>query len=212
MGKRKFRGVAASALATGVAAAAAMTYRHHRRQNVVVTLFSEPHYGGIRQTFGYDEKAHAVSTTRLPRVGSIRVQRVNYTYRRAYDLLPLLRGAFSNNKEDREWYGSYAFLALARLIEPSSWLAERDPAGDVQSWVRLWAERPTSPPARYDEAERRGAEPWRNFLENTPDVGAWGTRTRYIEASVRNPSRGGEAVPMPPGWPPGYPLPLDIVE
>ncbi|MFC4495298.1 hypothetical protein ACFPA8_14260 [Streptomyces ovatisporus] len=190
-----------------------MVYRRHRQRNVVVTLYSEPHYRGARQTFTYDQKAYALGRTRLPRVGSIRVERTDASFRRGPDTVgSFVAMAVKGDRETRAEALGWLPLALVRMADPSSWQREYDPAGSRQSWVHLWAERPTSPPPPCDDRTAPGKEPWRNFLESTPDVGAWSTRVRYIEAGVRNPHRDDEASPVPPGWAPGHALPLEIVE
>ena len=155
-----------------------------RRRRLAVTLYSEPGYRGRSQRLSCDSTVCALSATRLNRVGSVRVQRSEHTFRRAGAQLSFLRIAVDpyadpdSRKEALAWLP----LALLRAADPSSWRRERDPAGDRQSWVRLWAGRPGVDQERHD------------VLADTADLGEWATRTRYLEVGVRNPHRDG-----PPG-------------
>jgi hypothetical protein len=148
-----------------------------RRRRLRVTLYSEPGYRGVRQTFAAPSRgARALSSTRLPRVGSVRVERFEYTFRRASAFFMLLRSVITGRGDEEAvgWLPLAAILAL----NPASWLRVRDPAGDRQSWVRLWS----GPPASdlRDLASR-------DFLEDTADARPWGTRVQYIEIGVRRP-------------------------
>lgn len=177
----------------GVAGAAYVGGRRERRR-VAVTLFSEPHFRGVRETFVPDGTARPLSRTRLPSVGSVRVERAPHIFRRAGIFPTFLRAALdpqadpSARSEARAWLG----LAALRALEPGSWQRVRDPAGDRQSWVRLWAVDPAT--VDSDGADPDGADPdaagelWQDVVEDDADVSAW--PTRYVEAGVRNPSRG----------------------
>jgi hypothetical protein len=204
--RRKHRTATAAgvAAAAGVMAVAARSWTRSRRGrgDVVVTLYSEPGYRGKSQRFSYDRKAYALGATRLESVGSIRVQRLDCTFRRSNAFLSLMRMAIADPRHQDEATGLF-WLAALRTLSPAAWRREHDPAGDRQSWVRLWAVRPVSPPPPLDEhgGESDGADvpPWRDFLEDTPDVGAWRQRARYIEPSVRNPHAEGASALVPPG-------------
>ena len=150
-----------------------------RRGRLRVTLYSEPGYRGVRQHFGAPSHgAYSLTRTRLPAVGSIKVERFDYTFRRASASWMLLR-AILTGQGGEEAVG-WLPLAAITAISPASWLRVRDPAGDRQSWVRLWS----GPPGSH-----RRDLPWLDFFEDTADVGPWGTRARYIQIGVRNPSR-----------------------
>jgi hypothetical protein len=150
-----------------------------RQARLRVTLYSEPGYRGLRQSFGAPSRgAYALTRTRLPAVGSIRVQRFYYTFRRASAFWMLLR-AILTGQGGEEAVG-WLPLAAITALSPAAWLRVWDPAGDRQSWVRLWSGPPGS--------DLRDL-PSRDFLEDTADVGAWGAAVRYIEIGVRNPSR-----------------------
>ncbi len=210
MGTRRLPLLRTSMVAAGAAAGGAMLYRRHRRRCVVVTLYSEPHYRGVRQGFVYDQRAYALSATKLPQVGSVRVEQVDRTYRRGPDTLrSFLYTAVSGDRQARQEAAFWLPLALVKLTDPDTWRREHDPAGSRASWVRLWAERPASPPPALDGAAAPGEEPYHDVLMTTPDIGEWSRRVRYIEAGIRNPFR---ADLTPPGWENGLPLPLQIVE
>jgi hypothetical protein len=148
-----------------------------RKARLRVTLYSEPGYRGLRQSFGAPSYgAYALSRTRLPAVGSIRVERFYYTFRRASAFWMLLRSVITGQGDEEAvgWLPLAAILALS----PTSWTRMRDPAGDRQSWVRLWSGPPGS---------SLGDLPSRDFLEDTADVGAWGASVRYIKIGVRTP-------------------------
>ena len=212
--RRKQRTVAAAgvAAAAGMAAVAARSWSRSRwgRADVVVTLYSEPNYRGKSQRFSYDRKAYALGATRLSTVGSVRVQRLDCTFRRADAFRSLLWAAITDPKHQDEATGLF-WLAALRVLSPSAWHREHDPAGDRQSWVRLWAVRPASPPPPRDEQDGESAAPWRDFLEDTPDTGAWRERARYIEPSVRNPHTQGPSALVPPGMRARDGQPLTVV-
>jgi len=153
--------------------------RARRRGGLRVTLYSEPGYRGLRQRFRAPSPgACPLSRTRLPAVGSVRVERFDYTFRRAAAFFMLLRSVITGrgDEEAAGWLPLAAILALS----PTSWIRVRDPAGDRQSWVRLWSGPPGS-----DLSDL----PSRDFLEDTADVGPWGVQARYVKIGVRNPSR-----------------------
>jgi hypothetical protein len=155
-----------------------------RWRNLRVTLYSEPGYRGVRQSFvAAHRTVRALSTTRLPRVGSVRVERFEYTFRRASALPALLWSAITDRAAREEAVG-WLPLAAIRALDPSSWLRQRDPEGDRQSWVRLWAEPPAFPRPRPGQQPVAG-QPWHDFLEDTADVVAWSTQARYIETGIR---------------------------
>jgi hypothetical protein len=163
-----------------------------------VTLYSEPHYRGTSQTLTCTDSPQrlcSLSETGLPRVGSIRVQRFTDAFRPALFNAALvtpplawtvITSAISKDPDARRW----RYRAAAHMLDmlnPNSWRVERDPAGDKQSWVRLWADQPTYPLPPRDEATDPDEQPWHDVLTDAPDLGLWSTRTRYLELGVRNP-------------------------
>lgn len=158
---------------------AALLGWHRRRGGLTVTLYSEPRYRGIRQIFTAGPRIHALGA-RLPRIGSVRVAHQEYTFRRSTVFWSLLRSAITdpdNRSEAVGWLG----LAALRTLDPVSWRRERDPAGDIQSWARLWAERPDSEDGHHD---KRPDGRCHDVVEDTPDLAGWGTRARFFQAGV----------------------------
>ncbi|MFC0113978.1 hypothetical protein [Kibdelosporangium aridum] len=187
--------MAAIASIGGVIAGGRLYLRHQLEPEkyLGVTLYSEPHYRGRSQTLTRADTPCSVSETGLPRVGSIRVQRYTGGFRPAVLELPLAWGwvrssitsLISRDLEGARESGSNAADLMRSALDPRSWHAERDPALDVQSWVRLWADRPTYP--ADDELAGSGEQPWYDVLTDTPDLGPWTTRARYLELGVRTP-------------------------
>ena len=214
--KHRTATTAGAAAAAGVVVMAARSWARSRRGrgDVVVTLYSEPGYQGKSQRFSYDRKAYALGATRLGTVGSIRVQRLDCTFRRADAFRSLLWAAITD-RENRGEAAGWLGLAALRALSPAAWRREHDPAGDRQSWVRLWAVRPVSSPPALDEhgsqQDEADAAAWCDFLEDTPDVGAWRERARYIEPSVRNPHAEGASALVPPGMRARDGMPLTVV-
>ncbi|WP_385621600.1 hypothetical protein PXH67_23625 [Streptomyces sp. P8-A8] len=90
--------------------------------------------------------------------------------------------------------GMFGFIAvnqLARMFSVGLWEPVREP--EARSGVRLWAGCPGSPRSAHDEvaspdraatsieAAVPGARSWHDILADTPDLGSWSTRTRYLE-------------------------------
>jgi hypothetical protein len=78
-------------------------------------------------------------------------------------------------------------------------LWEPVPESEARSGVRLWAGRPGYPLPAHDEGDPSGkaapgkaaapdAQPWHDVLANTPDLGSWSTRTRYLELGYHDGS------------------------
>lgn len=81
---------------------------------------------------------------RLGLLAAVRMTPPEYTFRRSTAFWSLLRSAITdpeNRSEAVGWLG----LAALRALDPASWRRERDPAGDMQSGVRLRAERHRRP-------------------------------------------------------------------
>ncbi|MCI2419095.1 hypothetical protein MOQ72_16745 [Saccharopolyspora sp. K220] len=58
------------------------------------------------------------------------------------------------------------------MLDPGSWHTVRDPAGDKQSWVRLWADQPTYPLPPRDAAAGPDEQPRHDVLADVPDLRA----------------------------------------
>jgi hypothetical protein len=197
--KRRTRIVIAGIASVGGAVAGAQLYLRHqaeRMENFGVTLYSQPNYRGTRRTLPClpsPQNVCALSETRLPRVGSIRVQRVTDTFRPALFYVATLPGWVlravleHDEREPGDWLDIAA--PMLNVLNPSQWRADRHPAGDRQSWVRLWADQPTYPLPSRDDAAGPDGPRWHDVLTDIPDLGPWSTRTRYLEFGVRSPYR-----------------------
>ncbi|MCI2424229.1 hypothetical protein MOQ72_43240 [Saccharopolyspora sp. K220] len=191
--------IAAIASVGGVIAGAVryQLYQLERWNHLGVTLYSEPHYRGTSQTLTCTDSPQSFCSLRetgLPRVGSIRVQRRTDAFRPAlFNVLvtPLLAWtAITSTTSKVPEAGDWRYRLLEHMLyklNPNSWRVERDPTGDKQSWVRLWADQPTYPLPPRDEATTPDEQPWHDVLTDAPDLGPWSTRTRYRELGVRNP-------------------------
>jgi hypothetical protein len=192
--------MAAIASIGGVIAGGKLYLRHQaeREDHLGVTLYSEPHYRGRSRTLtraGSPQGFCSLSETGLSRVGSIKVQRFTGGFRPAPLEAQLAWGWVRSSvisiisrdlEEARE--SAYTAASLMRsVLDPGSWRVVSDAVGDRQSWVRLWADRPTYPEPTRDEAAGHGKQPWYDVLTDIPDLGPWSTRTRYLELGVRNP-------------------------
>jgi len=190
--------IAAVASLGGVIAGGRFYLRHQleREDHLGVTLYSEPHYRGRSQTLARARGAQrfrSLSETGLPRVGSIRVHRFTDGIRPALINAWLAWGwvrssvisTISQDFDEAVHSGHNAAALMLTVLDPGSWRVERDPAGDKQSWVRLWADRPTYPVPPRDEAAASGRQPWYDVLTDTPDLGPWSARTRYLEVGIR---------------------------
>jgi hypothetical protein len=200
MVKRRTRLVVAAIASVGGVIAGAARYQRNqleREDRLGVTLYSEPHYRGMRQTLTCTrspQSFYALSETRLPHVGSIRVQRFTDKFRPALFSAPAMpswvwaaiTSIADKDPDAAEWRSTVASHIL-NTLNPSSWRAMRNPAGDKQSWVRLWADEPTYPLPPRDEAASPDEQPWHDVLTDAPDLGPWRTHTRYLELGVRNP-------------------------
>lgn len=202
-----------------VGAGLAHHLRPERRERLYVTVFCEPGYLGRNKRLTWNGGGHElVPLTRLqlPRVGSIRLERLVYRFRPAVRLpsMYFLRHAVAGrlgrtDPEDAVIAGAVAMNQLAGMFSAGEW--ERVPADEARSGVRLWAVRPGSAPPVPGEGEPSGksgsgaatsgeaaagessgeaaageaaapdARPWHDVLADTPDLGAWSTRTRYLE-------------------------------
>ncbi|MFF3563562.1 hypothetical protein ACFYXS_26270 [Streptomyces sp. NPDC002574] len=189
--KRK-TGILLAGLATlgGAVAGAGLLHnrRADRREHLHVTVFSEPGYRGRNQRLtwtGGKREVVPLARVRLPRIGSIKLERLVYHFQPGVQLpnMLLLWHALTDRPDpgDPE-SGLPSFIAvhqLAGMFSVGEWLPVPEP--EARSGVRLWAGRPGSPPAVRDDADPSGARPWHDVLADAPDLGSWSTRTRWLE-------------------------------
>ncbi|MCE7008138.1 beta/gamma crystallin family protein [Kibdelosporangium philippinense] len=188
--KRRTKLAIAAVASVGAAIAGGQSYlrrQFERGERLGVTLYSEPNYRGKSQTLTLVRTpVCALSETGLSRVGSIKVQRLTDAIRPAVlnaalavgwvrsSFVSAIRREFGDAVESG--YNA-AGLALSAL-DPESWRVDRDLADDRQSWVRLWADEPVHPAPPQDDL-------WYDVVADTPDLGPWSARTRYLELGVR---------------------------
>lgn len=175
-----------------VVAGLLQTRRLRKIDRLRITRYSEPDYRGIHQRFDCvwgRRGIQPLDETRLPHLGSIKVERFAFAFRPALEAPGFLWAAVTDRTARRDpERGIVLVLAVVKLITmlvPSAWLKARAPSGDRQSWVRLWAGKPTGRAPR-DSAVAAGGDLWHDVLTDTPDVGPWRTRTRYLELGLRH--------------------------
>ncbi|WP_445518015.1 hypothetical protein [Streptomyces sp. NEAU-174] len=199
--KRKTRILLAGLASVGAVAAAGMAHnrRPDRRELLHATVFSEPGYRGRNQRLTWNGgKREVVPLTRvqLPRIGSIRLNRLVYHFQPDVRLpnMRFLWHALTERPDSTDpESGVASFIAmheLAGMFSVGWWEPVRE--SEARSGVRLWAGRPNRPLPAHDEgnpsgkaahgeAAAPGAQPWHDVLADTPDLGSWSTRTRYLE-------------------------------
>ncbi|GAA1106871.1 MULTISPECIES: hypothetical protein [Streptomyces violaceusniger group] len=195
----------------GAVTAAGMLHnrRPDRRELLHATVYSEPGYRGRNQTLTWNGHKHEVvplNRVQLPRIGSITLDRLVYRFKPDVRLpnMRFLWHALTERPDRTDPEGGVAsFIAmheLAGMFSAGWWEPVRE--SEARSGVRLWAGRPGHPPPAHDEGGPSGdaapreaaprkaafgeaaasdAQPWCDILANTPDLGSWSTRTRYLE-------------------------------
>ncbi|MFD8821312.1 hypothetical protein ACFV1C_02930 [Streptomyces sp. NPDC059605] len=182
--KRRTRGILLAGLGLGAATGAGLLHnrRPDRREHLHVTLFSEPGYLGRNRTLTWNGGKPLVvplGRTRLSRIGSIRLERFVYRFRpevRPPDGGILRRALAERLDPDDSGDGVYGFVAvhqIAGMFSMGRWEQAREP----RSGVRLWTDRPGTPPL----IPGTDAHPWHDVMVDTPDLGPWRARTRYLE-------------------------------
>jgi hypothetical protein len=172
-----------------------LRYLANREDNLRVTVYSEPHYRGLRRTLTLARIPQGVcslSDTGLPRIGSIRLERVSDAVRPA--LLNVVAGwswvrssaiaVISREFDEALESSQTAVNLLADALNPEGWRLERGLGGDLRSSVRLWADRPTYPAPPVDDEAGSDGQPWYDVLTDTPDLGPWSARLRYLQLGV----------------------------
>ncbi|MER5367879.1 hypothetical protein [Streptomyces sp. NPDC002722] len=177
---------------------------HNRRPGrgewLHVTVFSEPGYQGRNKRLiwtGGERKVVPLTRIQLPRIGSIRLERRVYCFEPEvqppdmYILRQALIERLDRRDQEDSMFGFIAVNQLARMFSVRLW--EPVPESEAGSGVRLWAGRPGDPRSARDavaspdraepsvEAAVPGARSWHDILADTPDLGSWSTRTRYLE-------------------------------
>ncbi|MEU9318846.1 hypothetical protein [Streptomyces sp. NPDC048295] len=208
--KRKTRFLLAGLATVGGAVAGAgllHNRRPGRREHLHITVFSEPGYRGRNKRLtwsGGEREVVPLTRVQLPCIGSIRLER--FVYRFQAEVQPpdmyILRQALIErlDRTDPE-AGMFGFIAvnqLAGMFSVGLWEPVRE--SEARSGVRLWAGRPGTPPSAHGpvvpsgkaatsgEAAVPGARPWHDILADTPDLGSWSTRTRYLELGYHDGS------------------------
>ncbi|TXL90029.1 hypothetical protein [Streptomyces sp. IB2014 016-6] len=188
--KRKTGIMLAGLASAGVVAGAGMLHnrRPDRREWLHVTVFSEPGYLGRNRTLtwtGGEREVVPLTRVQLPRIGSIRLARLVYRFRpevRPPNMFILWHALTERADRTDPEEGVASFIAmhqLAGMFSAGRWEPVRESA--ARSRVRLWAGRPGGPPLAHDTGDPAGGRPWHDVLANTPDLGSWRTRTRYLE-------------------------------
>ncbi|CDR17831.1 hypothetical protein [Streptomyces iranensis] len=213
--KRKTRILLAGLASVGGAVAVAgllHNRRPDRRERLHATVFSEPGYMGRNKRLtwtGGEREVVPLTRVQLPRIGSIRLERLVYRFQPEVRLpnMRILWHALTERPDPTDPEGGVAgFIAMHQLVGMFSvgwWEPVRE--SEARSGVRLWAGRPGYPPpahgegnpsgraapgkgAASGEAAAPGAQPWHDVLANTPDLGSWSTRTRYLELGYHHGS------------------------
>ncbi|MCX4846458.1 hypothetical protein [Streptomyces sp. NBC_00893] len=165
---------------------------------------------------GGERKVVPLTRLQLPRIGSIRLERRVYCFEPEVQPpdMYILRQALIERLDRRDpedsMFGFIAVNQLARMFSVRLW--EPVPESEAGSGVRLWAGRPGSPLSAHDEvassdkaatsqkaatydkaatsgeAATSGARTWHDILADTPDLGPWSTRARYLELGYRDAS------------------------
>ncbi|MEL5958665.1 hypothetical protein AADR41_28555 [Streptomyces sp. CLV115] len=201
--KRKTGFLLAGLATVGGAVAGAGLLRNRRsgrREWLHVTVFSEPGYQGRSRRLiwtGGERKVVPLTRIQLPRIGSIRLERRMYCFEPEvqppdmYILRQALIERLDHRDQEDSMFGFIAVNQLARMFSVRLW--EPVPESEAGSGVRLWAGRPGSPLSAHDEVASSGkaatsveeagpgARTWHDILADTPDLGPWSTRARYLE-------------------------------
>jgi hypothetical protein len=180
--------------------------RPDRRERLHVTVFSEPGYMGRNESLtwsGGEREVVPLTRVQLPRIGSIRLERLVYRFQPEVRLpnMYILWHALTERPDRTDPEGGItSFIAmhqLAGMLSVGFWEPVRE--SEARSGVRLWAGRPGYPLPAHEEgdpsgkaapgkAATSGAQPWHDVVANTPDLGSWSTRTRYLELGYHDGS------------------------
>lgn len=193
--KRKTGFLLAGLASVGAAAGAGIVHnrRPDRRECLHITVFEEPGFRGRNETLtwtGGGREIVPLTRVRLPSIGSIRLERLVYRFRpemRLPNMFILWHALTERPDRTDPEDGLSAFVAvheLAGMFSAGRWEPVRE--SEARSAVRLWAGRPARPPLARDDRDSSdetasGDRPWHDVRADTPDLGSWRTRTRYLE-------------------------------
>ncbi|MEU0522380.1 hypothetical protein [Streptomyces niveus] len=190
--KRKTGILLAGLASVGAVAGAGVLHnrRPDRREWLHVTVFSEPGYRGRNETLtwtGGEREVVPLTRVQLPRIGSIRMERLVYCFRprvRPPNMYILWHALTERADRTDPEEGVASFVAmhqLAGMFSVGRWEPVRE--SEARSGVRLWAGHPARPSPAHDAEDSAdgGGHPWHDVLTNTPDLGSWRTRARYLE-------------------------------
>ncbi|AEM87446.1 hypothetical protein [Streptomyces violaceusniger] len=171
--------------------------RPDRRERLHVTVYSEPGYMGRNQRLtwtGGKREVIPLTRVKLPRIGSIRLNRLVYRFQPDVRLPNpyFLWHALTERPDSTDPEGGIAsFIAmhqLAGMFSVGLWEPVRE--FEARSGVRLWAGRPGVRPGyplpAHDPGDpsgkaASGGSRWHDVLADTPDLASWSNRTRYLE-------------------------------
>lgn len=188
---KRSTGVVLAGLAAAGGAAVAAGVRHNRRpdrrEHLYVTLFAEPGFVGRNQQLewrgGGRHEVVARAQLELPSVGSVRLERLVYRFQpqvrppNPYFLWHAVTDRRDRHDPEEGLAAVVAVNQLARMLSFGYWERVSEPA--ARSGVRLWAARPGK--RRPADGDGNGGGTWHDVMADTPDLGAWGGRTRYLE-------------------------------
>ncbi|MCG0285196.1 hypothetical protein [Streptomyces sp. PSAA01] len=192
--KRKTRILLAGLASVGgavVGAGMVHNRRPDRREHLYVTVYSEPGYTGRYERLtwtGGKREVVPLNRMKLPRIGSIRLDRLVYRFQpdvrlpNPYFLWHALTERLASSDSSDPEDGIVGFIAMHQLADMFSmglWEPVRE--SEARSGVRLWAGRPARDPGGPSGKAASGGSRWHDVLANTPDLGSWSTRARYLE-------------------------------
>ncbi|MGP3944511.1 MULTISPECIES: hypothetical protein [Streptomyces] len=189
--KRKTRILLAGLASVGgavVGAGMLHNRRPDRRERLYATVYSEPGYMGRYERLtwnGGKREVVPLNRIKLPRIGSIRLERLVYRFQpdvrlpNPYFLWHALTERSDRSDPEEGIVGFIAMYQLAGMFSMGLWEPVRESA--ARSGVRLWAGRPAHAPGGPSGKAASGGSRWHDVLANTPDLGPWSTRARYLE-------------------------------
>ncbi|WP_406274650.1 hypothetical protein OH779_39810 [Actinacidiphila glaucinigra] len=159
---------------------------------------------------GGEREVVPLTRVQLPRIGSIRLERLVYRFQpevrlpNMYILWHVLTERPDRSDPEDGVAGFIAMHQLAGMFSVGLWEPVRE--SEARSRVRLWAGRPghllpahdegdpsgkaaSGKVAASSEAAVPGTQSWHDVVASTPDLGSWSTRTRYLELGYHDRER-----------------------